>query len=201
MHTLKPLDIAVALKIGLNEKRRRSQSDRTDSLPSISSTNSVGDLAEALLKGKGDVSRSINRLLALGLIGGRRPKASDVITANRKYYSLQRKSMSDFLCYGIRFVFGPEKKGVGRGLPTGWNCPWLDSPMNPPEIPMVWSHPGGDVLGELLEPLFSTCATACERDEELHSILSLIDVVRTGKPRELRYAQEMIKEIVEEMYS
>ena len=201
MHTLKALDIAVALKIGLNEKRQRSQNERTDSLRSISSTNSVGDLAEALLKGKGDVSRSINRLIKLGLIGERQPKAGDIITANRKYYSLQRKSMSDFLCYGIRHVFGPEKKGVGRGLPTGWNCPRLHSPMNPPELPIVWCHPGGDTFGELLETLFSTCATACERDEELHSILSLIDVVRTGKPRELRYAQEMIKEMVKEMYS
>ncbi len=197
MHSLKPLDVVVALKIGLNEQASRQPIDE----PGPHSTNSVGDLAEALSKGKGDISRAINRLLALGLIGERQAKDGDVISGNRKYYSLQRRSMSDFLCHGIRHVFAPEKSGIGRGVATGWNCPLLESPMNPPEFPLVWSMPGGDTQGELIEPLYAKCPEAAIKDKGLYALLSLIDIIRTGKPRELGYAKEMLEDKVMDLHS
>lgn len=198
MHVLKPLDVVVGLKIGLNELASRQRDNGViGSLP----TNSVGDLASGLYKAKGDISRSINRLIALGLAGERKPKEGDVISVNRKYYSLQRKAMSDFLSYAIRHVFAPERLGVGRGVPTGWSCPLLNSPMNPPEIPMVWAMPGGSSQGELLEPLYSKCPEAALSDSGLYAILSLVDVVRTGKPRELGYAKEMLQSQIMELHS
>ncbi len=200
MNILKPLDIVVGLKIGLNEKSSREIKEEGSSFRP-NTTNSVADLAAGLHKAKGDISRSINRLVALGLVGERKPKEGDAIASNRKYYSLQREAMSDFLCHGVRHVFGPDKSGLGRGVPTGWSCPLLKSPMNPPEIPLVWSMPGGKVHGEIIEPLYSKCPEAVLEDQGLYTLLSLVDIMRTGKPRELRYAKEMLAEKVMELHS
>jgi hypothetical protein len=200
MHILKPLDVVVGLKIGLNEQSIHEVREKGSSSRPYT-TNSVGDLAGSLYKVKGDISRAINRLQALGLVGERQPKEGDVLSGNRKYYSLQRKSMADFLCYGIRHTFGPEKSGVGRGLPTGWNCPLIDSPMNPPEIPLVWAQPGGQVQGELIEPLYANCADACGHDPGLYLLLSLVDILRLGKPRELGYAREIAEKKVMALHS
>jgi len=201
MYILKPLDVVVGLKIGLNEQASRKMSRELELSGQPLSTNSVGDLAEVLHKAKGDISRSINRLVALGLVGERKPKEGDVISGNRKYYSLQRKAMGDFLCHGVRHVFAPEKSGLGRGVPTGWSCQLLNSPMNPPEIPLVWPMPGGKAQGELLEPLYAKCPEAALQDEGLYALLALIDIIRTGKPRELKYAKEMLEERVMELHS
>ena len=197
MNILKPLDVVVALKIGLNEHSLRVKEARGREATS----NSVGDLSEGLFKAKGDVSRAINRLLQSGLIGERQPREKDILAANRKYYSVQRNALSDFLVYGVRYAFVPEKSGYGRGVPTGWNCPLIDSPMNPPEVPLVWALPGGNVQGEWIEPLYNRCAEAAEKDPGLYELLSLVEIIRVGKPRELKYAIELIQERVKELYS
>lgn len=195
MHILKPLDIVVALKIGLNERRARAK-DPLSWVEEAEATNSVGDLASSLYKGKGDISRSISRLVELGLIGERQPKAHDIVSANRKYYSLQRNAMSGLLVSGIRHMFAPAKMGYGRGMPTGWSCPLIKSPMNPPQVPLVWAAPGGEIQGELLEPLYPKCPESCLRDPALYELLSLVDIIRTGKPRELKYATEILHDKV-----
>ncbi len=197
MHILKPLDIVVALKIGVNEKSARLLLNEVSAEESIPiSTNSVSDLSADLFKSKGDISRSIHRLIHLGLIGERQPRDNDVLSSNRKYYSVQRNALSDLLCNGVRHVFAPEKVGYGRGVPTGWNCPLIFSPMNPPETPMVWQAAGGSVQGELIEPLYARCQDAALKDSELYELLSLIDILRTGKPRELVYAKDLMHDSV-----
>ena len=197
MYILKPFDIVVALKIGLNEKALRQNLGSEGR----STSNSVSDLANSLYKAKGDVSRAINRLIQLGLVSERQPRDNDVLAVNRKYYSIQRHSLVEFLCFGIRHVFAPENSGYGRGVPSGWSCPLIKSPMNPPEVPLVWAKPGGDVLGEFIEPLYAKCVDAVAVDPGLYELLSLIDIVRTGKPREIKYAKELIQERVKELHS
>ncbi|MEY4589956.1 MAG: hypothetical protein RL497_2032 [Pseudomonadota bacterium] len=199
MNILKPFDLVVALKIGLNERALRLIQTREHEGPPPA-TNAMSHLAEALGRGKGDVSRSIQRLLGAGLIGERDPGEGDHLAQNRKYYSLQRQGLSDLLIYGVRHVFAPSILGFGRGVPTGWNCPQVRSPMNPLEIPFVWPAPGGEVQGQLLEPLYAGVPSAAMRDKDLYSLLSLIEVLRMGKPRELKYAQEMVREKIMELH-
>jgi hypothetical protein len=104
------------------------------------------------------------------------------------------------LLYGIRHVFSSDKKGVGRGLATGWNNPSITSEMNPPEMPFVWSHSYGNVVGELLQPLYAGVPDAASRDKQLYVLLSLIDILRTGKPRELKHAKELLIDKIEDLY-
>ncbi|HMW47650.1 MAG TPA: hypothetical protein PKC70_05070, partial [Cellvibrionaceae bacterium] len=119
MEILKPFDLVVALKVGLNERALRSVQTGVIEAPPL--TNSMSDLAEALGRGKADVSRSIARLLSAGLLGERDPGEGDLLAQNRKYYSVQRQGLSDLLIYGVRYVFAPRILGFGRGVATGWN--------------------------------------------------------------------------------
>ena len=199
MQTLKSFDLAVALKIGLNEKAARSSASASGG--GNPPSNSVGGLAESLFKAKGDVSRAINRLLHLGLLSEREPREHDVPAANRKYYSVHRSALANLLCFGVRHIFGAERRGYGRGMATGWNCPHIKSPMNPLPVPLVWAMPGGDAQGELIEPLYLKCPQAALGDQGLYELLSLVEVLRTGKPRELQHAKRIIQAKVKELHS
>lgn len=198
MIIIKPFDLVVAIKIGINERALRASPSRTvgEPLPA----NSMSDLSATLNRGKADVSRSIQRLLSSGLIAEREPTSNDPAAHNRKYYSVQRQGLSDFILHGVRFAFVPNKIGYGRGIPTGWNCPFVTSAINPPDIPMVWPTPGGETSGELLEPLYPGAPWAASRDKELYSILSLIEIIRTGKPRELKYARDLLHTKIMELH-
>ena len=197
MLALKPFDIAVALKIGLNEQAARAPGPDDGRPP----TNSVGDLAASLLKAKGDVSRAISRLVHVGLIGERRACGHDILAANRKYYSVHRNALSELLRFGVRYIFAPERAGLGRGVPTGWNCPLIESEMNPPEVPLVWAMPGGEARGEIIEPLYAKCPQAALGDSGLYKLLSLVEVIRIGRPRELKHAKDLIHANVMELHS
>lgn len=200
MDSLKPIDIVTCLKLGLSERGFRYIEKNRD-YESESFSSSVADLSESLSKGKADISRSINRSVRLGLLAEREPRALDAYASNRKYYSVNRNALSDLLCYGIRWVFGGKVLGVGRGVPTGWNCPSIRSAMNPPEIPLVWSAPSGEVRGELIEPLFDKSIFIAKEDPDLYELLALIDVIRVGKARELNYAKEILQEKVMDLYA
>jgi len=189
MEALKPLDIIVALKLGLNERALRLiRSGEFKEAPS----SSIRDLAENLSRSAADISRSLQRLLHSGLIGERTLTDDDRWSHNRKHYSLQRQGLSDLILYGVRYFFPPTKTGFGRGIPTGWNCPLVHSEMVPLEIPIVWAAAGGDAQGELLEPLYPGVPYAATRDDDLYIMLSMIEVIRTGKPRELKFAKEIL---------
>ena len=89
MYTLKPFDVVVGLKIGSNERRLR---DVISSSAHPNGSNSVGDFAETLFKGKGELSRSMSRLILLGLISERSACPEDLVASNRRYYSLQKRN-------------------------------------------------------------------------------------------------------------
>lgn len=197
METLRPLDIVVALKLGLNERALRLV--RTGEI-TVAPGSSVRDLAESLSRSAAELSRALQRLLHAGLISERSPTTDDHWSHNRKHYSVQRQGLSDLILYGVRYVFPPIKTGFGRGIPTGWNCPLVRSAMVPLEVPIVWAAAGGDAQGELLEPLYPGVPYAATRDDNLYVILSMVEVIRTGKPRELKIAKEILHDRIMDLH-
>ena len=105
--------------------------------------------------------------------------------------------MTEWLCYGIRYYLPPEKIGIVRGMATGWSCEHLNSEVVPPSIPQVWKKQYGDLSGEGIEPLYKGAPLAASKDINLYRLLALIDIMRTGGPRELNIAIKMIKEAME----
>jgi hypothetical protein len=183
---LKPHDTVVALKYGCLA---------LESVPDVARERiSVRSIAASLGLSAGEISKSCQRLLKAKLIapvGGGDGSALP--------YNLVRIHMEEWLNYGIQYNVIPEPTGVGRGLVTGWSNTSIRSEFVPRELPYVWLVAGGDLTGEGVSPLYPNAAVAAGQDRHLHYILSLIDAIRLGKPREIGIARALVRNFLEEV--
>jgi hypothetical protein len=105
----------------------------------------------------------------------------------------RRGNLLEFLIHGVRYVFGIERGGLTRGIPTAEGafplCEYFPESSTP--IP-VWPDPGGTVRGFAFSPLYKNVPDAARKDPKLHELLALVDAVREGRARERAIA---IKEL------
>jgi hypothetical protein len=179
---LKPHDTAVALKYGclaIQEKKR-----------GFGERASVRFLADSLGLSPGEISKSNRRLVKAKLIApGMDSNEFNTVT----------RSMREWLCFGIQYSVLVETQGLGNGLVTSWSNPSIKSELIPREVPYVWIFPGGDSYGEGVSPLYPNAPVAAYGDENMHHVLSLIDAIRLGKPRELDIARKLIEKFLDEI--
>ena len=63
----------------------------------------------------------------------------------------------------------------------------------------VWPDNKGIVMGLMVEPFYPKQVEAVNEDEVYYKLLSLVDVIRVGKVREVKYAvNELRKNILHE---
>jgi len=105
-------------------------------------------------------------------------------------------ALSEWLCYGVRYAYPQESIGYGRGMATAWNCPVIESEVVQPIPPFVWPVPGGDIDGVLIKPIHESIPSAASRDEQLYHALSLLEAIRSGKPRELAIARNLLTSLI-----
>ncbi|MFN3237008.1 MAG: hypothetical protein ACE37D_08100 [Pseudomonadales bacterium] len=177
---LKPHDTVVALKYGCLALQASEAA-------SVEKT-SIRSLANSLGLSPGEVSKSNKRLLRAKLIApSEGPLEFNTVCQN----------MREWLCFGIQYAVLIESRGLGTGVVTGWSNPEVKSEMLARDIPQVWLYPGGSDYGEGISPLYPNAPAAANSDRNLHQILSLIDAIRTGKPRELEIARRLVEEFME----
>ncbi len=168
---LKPQDTVLVLKYwSLNQ-------DKLDS--------SVRDIAESIGISPSEVSKGTRRLVAARLVVERDARVFAVSGA-----------LLEWLSYGVRYAYPQESVGYGRGIATSWNCPVLKSEMIPPTPAFVWPVPMGDAEGALIKPFHQSVPVAASKDERLYAILSLLEAIRGGKPRELAIARNILIDLI-----
>jgi len=146
---------------------------------------SVRDLAEMISISAGEVSKSTKRLVTARL----------AVERNGKVFA-ESNAMLEWLCYGVRYAYPQEYGGYGRGMETSWNCKILKSEMIPPSPALVWPIPQGSVEGILIEPFHRSVPMVAEQDKSLYGVLSLIEAIRGGKPRELVIARKLLTDLI-----
>lgn len=179
MISLKPQDIVLALKIGAYSSAHKKSCDL-----------SISALEEAMKLGRAEVSRALHRLAVLKLI---RIKS----VGQRREYFVVSQNISPLILEGIRYMFRPEPQGVGRGIATAFNYPGIKSEMVPRGLPFVWSMVGGDVSGEIIEPLYPGVPHAAMKDPALYEMLALVEGLRLGNSREVGIARKQLASIIE----
>lgn len=147
----------------------------------------VRGIAESIGISASEVSKGTQRLLASHLAVER----SGSVFA-------ESGALLEWLCYGVRYAYPQESVGYGRGMPTSWNCPVLESEIVPPSPALVWSVAGGDIEGALIKPIHDSVPFAASRDRLLYRALSLLEAIRGGKPRELAIARGLFTDLVKE---
>ena len=148
---------------------------------------SVRGIADSIGVSASEVSKGAKRLVASHLLVER----SGGVFA-------ESSALLEWLSYGIRYAYPPESIGYGRGMATSWNCPVLKSEMVPPTPPLVWPTSGGNTEGVLIKPFHESIPFAASQDENLYRVLSLLEAIRGGKPRELTIARKILPNIIKE---
>ena len=172
--SLKPQDTLLLIKYwSLNQKNQRL---------------SVREIAESTSISPGEVSKSSKRLIASRLAVER----SGLVFA-------EKGAVVEWLNFGVRYMYPQVHTGYGRGLATSWSCPILHSEVVSPSPAIVWPLPGGDVEGELVQPMHGSVPAAAREDELLYRAFSLIEVIRGGKPRELGIARRLLTELIQQV--
>jgi len=148
---------------------------------------SVRGIADSTSISASEVSKGTKRLITSHLVVER----SGGVFA-------ESSALLEWLSYGVRYAYPPESIGYGRGMATSWNCPVLKSEMVPPTPPLVWPTSGGNTEGVLIKPLHESIPFAASQDDNLYRILSLLEAIRGGKPRELTIARKVLISLVKE---
>jgi len=175
---IKPQDTLIALKYcSIQLQEQKAQISNTPIEVGLSPNYGIRDLAEVLGVSSGEISKATKRLEKARLVTVR--DKTMVITRN----------LLEWLVHGMRYYCPLKTEGFGRAIATGWNCPLLQSGMVPPSPGWGWASSKGNVEAELIAPFHVSVPIAARHDPWLYQAMSLVDVLRGGKPRELAIAE------------
>lgn len=145
----------------------------------------LANLANSLRISISEISESLNR-----------SRFASLIDYNKK--QVNRQNLLEFLEHGVRYVFPQEAGAMVRGIPTAHSHSSMKGKFIS-EINYVWPDSKGKIMGLMIEPFYPKQVEAVKEDEVYYKFLSLVDVIRVGKVREVKYAiTELRKSILNE---
>lgn len=166
---MRPQDVAILLKIVSNDSENWQ----------------LAEIANSLRISISEISESLNRSRIAGLIDYNKKKVN-------------RQNLLEFLEHGVRYVFPQEPGSMVRGIPTAHSHSSMKKKFIS-EMNYVWPDNKGIVMGLMVEPFYPKQVEAVNEDEVYYKLLSLVDVIRVGKVREVKYAvNELRKNILHE---
>ncbi len=132
-----------------------------------------------------EISESLNRSQFAGLIDYHKKQ-------------INRQNLLEFLEHGVRYVFPQQPGSMVRGIPTAHSHPFMKKTFMS-EINYVWPDNKGEVMGLMIEPFYPKQVEGVKEDPKYYKLLSLVDVIRVGKVREVKHAIiELKKNILHE---
>ncbi len=160
---MRPQDIAILLKIC-----------------SINESNwQLVPLSNSLRISISEISESMNR-----------SRLAHLVDHNKK--RVNRQNLLEFLEHGMRYVFPQEPGAMVRGIPTAHSHPDMKRNFIS-EMDYVWPDSGGTSMGLRVEPFYVKQVEAVKEFPLFYKLLSLVDVLRVGKVREVKFAMEELK--------
>jgi hypothetical protein len=124
----------------------------------------------------------------------KRAIAARLAFQNNDKIALNIRNLEEFLVYGIKYVFVPERGGFTRGMPTAHAAPPLEGKFAPSDEPVpVWPDPEGKVRGTAFSPIYKAAPMAARRDQQLYELLVLVDAIRDGRAREREIAVKELR--------
>lgn len=142
----------------------------------------LSDLSKALSISISEISESLNR--------SRIAHLTDYEKRN-----IHRLNLLEFLVHGIKYVFPQQPGAMVRGIPTAHSHPILKKKFIS-DINYVWPDSKGETIGQSIEPLYPKQINAVKNDENFYILMSLIDVIRVGKTREINFAVEELNKLI-----
>lgn len=166
-HGMRPQDIVVLLKIiAINNDQWRNL-----------------DLANALKISPSEISEVLNRCKIAKLINSEKRK-------------VHLNALTEFLVYGLKYVFPAEPGAIMRGISTAHSASPIKEKISPGNDSYVWQSPNGNSRGQAIEPLYKTIPEVVINDLPFYELIVITDTIRIGKSREIQIAiEELTKRI------
>lgn len=157
---MRPQDIVVLLKI---------IALKTDTWRNI-------DIANGLHISQSEVSEALNRCRIARLI-------------DNKKRTVFKNALSEFLIFGLKYVFPTEPGAIVRGVPTAHSAsPIKELILSDDKDVYVWPYAKGTARGQAIEPLYQTLPEAVQEDKLLYDLIAIVDTFRVGRVREINIA-------------
>lgn len=140
---------------------------------------------------KTQISDSIKRCMDIGL--AKKDRKYGVLRANKK-------SLLEFIIYGVKFVFPARMGELTRGVATSFSAPVLNEKLfSSGELIPVWPDETAKSKGLKVTPLFHSVPYAVRQDGHLYAMLALVDAIRLGNQREAGLAANMLEKMLMEI--
>ena len=160
-HGMRPQDIVVLLKIiACNNPEWRNI-----------------DIAQDIRLSPSEVSEALNRCKIAGLIDSKKKK----VNVN---------SFTEFIIYGLKYVFPAESGPVVRGIPTAHSASPVKEHIASGNDAYVWPYAKGTLRGQAIEPLYKTLPQVIKEGDLFYELLTIVDTFRVGRVREIKIAIE-----------
>ena len=163
-HGMRPQDIVVLLKI-------------------IASDNNQWrnlDIAYSLKISPSEVSEVLNRCKIAKLI-------------NKEKREVHLNALTEFLVYGLKYVFPAEPGAIAKGIPTAHSASPIKEKIISSTESYVWPNSQGNLRGQSIDPLYKTIPEAALEDQKFYELIALVDTIRIGKAREVNMAIDELK--------
>lgn len=108
-------------------------------------------------------------------------------------------AIKEFLLHGFKYCFPAEIGQPTRGIKTAYAAPFIAEQFASQELPPVWPDPDGSERGIEFKPLYKSVPFAIKNDPQLYRFLALLDILRSGRKREINIAQELLKNEIEQI--
>ena len=117
---------------------------------------------------------------------------SDLVNSERH---LKKRNVEEFLIHGLRYIFPMKASGeLAYGMPTSYAAPVSANEFAVSGNIPVWRSSKGKTLGRSHEPIYHTVPDAAAEDPELYDRIAVLDMLRGGRLRERRFAEQKIRE-------
>jgi hypothetical protein len=165
---MRPLDVVVLMKLLSFKNQHQSWLNK--------------DIAKSLSISASEVSESLNRSAVARLVDDTKQK-------------VRSRNTAEFLQHGLKYVFPQQPGALQRGMPTAHSAPMFGDQFIASEK-LVWPDADGIAFGHGIEPLYSTVPQSCRDDKMLWELLALVEMLRVGKTREVKFATERLSQFL-----
>lgn len=133
------------------------------------------DIASAIGISPSEVSEALNRC-----------KIAKLIDSKKRRVNIN--SFTEFLVFGLKYVFPTEPGAIVKGIPTAHSASPIKEHISSGSDVYVWSSAKGTHRGQAIEPLYKTLPQIVQEDKFFYELLTIVDTIRVGRVRETQIA-------------
>jgi len=164
--TLRPQDLAVALKLAVSKREWKSYKH----------------FAQSMHLSSFEAHAAVKRL-----------EAARLVRIDGDGPHVVRSALKNFLLHGAQYAFPAVFGPMSEGVRTSYAAEPLSKEILPGSEPVpVWPLEGGKDRGAVIVPLYAKLPLAALEDKALYAVCASFDALRAGRARERTLAKKFL---------